>query len=100
MSDNEKDERPPGRLLVPDFNEERNFFSPDLREIQSLRPLAPVEIGRFGEERCVMPKCGKPTGYSHGTPADDRACYVEGAGQLCPGCYSKVYPRKQSLEDY
>ncbi len=42
-------------------------------------------------ERCVMPGCGKETGYLIATPVQQRMGYVEGAGQLCSPCYSTTY---------
>lgn len=40
-------------------------------------------------EECVL--CGKITIYPKDMPIDYRMYYVEGAGQLCNGCYDKVY---------
>ena len=41
------------------------------------------------KDKCVM--CGKETQYDKDTPIHYRHCYVEGAGQLCPLCFTKVY---------
>ena len=42
-----------------------------------------------GKDLCVS--CGEETPYDTNTPVDARGCYVEGAGQLCVGCFLKVY---------
>ena len=36
-------------------------------------------------------RCGKPTPYSVETPITLRRYFVEGAGQLCPQCFRKLY---------
>ena len=38
------------------------------------------------KEICVIPKCGRETGYRKDTPTDRREHYVDGAGQLCDKC--------------
>ena len=40
-------------------------------------------------EACVF--CGVQTDVPRDTPVDLRGNYVEGAGQLCPGCYEKIF---------
>lgn len=40
-------------------------------------------------EKCVF--CGEPTNVPINENIDNRAFYVEGAGQLCEKCYNKVY---------
>lgn len=40
-------------------------------------------------EHCVL--CGRRTEYSTQKPIDQRYGYIEGAGQLCRDCYSKLY---------
>jgi hypothetical protein len=40
-------------------------------------------------EMCVS--CGKMTSVETSTPIDLREHYIEGAGQLCPGCYHRIY---------
>ena len=40
-------------------------------------------------ESCVL--CGKQTDIRRDTHIDFRVCYVEGAGQLCPGCWAHIY---------
>ena len=41
------------------------------------------------KEKCVS--CGVETPYTINTHIDLRKHYVEGAGQLCTGCYEKIY---------
>ena len=41
------------------------------------------------KEKCVL--CGNETEYLKSTPIDERECYVVGCGQLCGGCYGKIY---------
>ncbi len=41
-------------------------------------------------EKCVS--CGNETNVKVKTRVDMREYYVEGAGQLCVGCYTKIYP--------
>ena len=36
-------------------------------------------------------RCGKPTPYPVETPITLRRYFVEGAGQLCPQCFRKLY---------
>ena len=44
-------------------------------------------------EKCVF--CGMETNLPVSTPIDIRKNYVEGAGQLCPGCYNKLYDERE-----
>ena len=41
------------------------------------------------KECCVV--CGKETEYAKDAHIDQRARYVEGAGQLCKKCYASIY---------
>ena len=41
------------------------------------------------KENCVL--CGVETEYDKETQIDLRLHYIEGAGQLCPECWSKIY---------
>ena len=43
------------------------------------------------KDKCIS--CGKETEYSITTHIDQRKHYIEGAGQLCPGCYVKTYKK-------
>jgi len=43
---------------------------------------------------CVL--CGSETAYAKNLPVTERDSYVEGAGQLCPKCYLRVYGEKRS----
>ena len=45
----------------------------------------------YGTEKCVS--CGKVTEYNKTDHIDLRKNYVEGVGQLCPGCYNKIYKK-------
>jgi len=38
---------------------------------------------------CVM--CGTKTEYTKGTHIDQRRHYIEGAGQMCKDCHTKIY---------
>ena len=40
-------------------------------------------------EKCAL--CGKETDIPINLDIDLRKNYVEGAGQLCPACYNKIY---------
>lgn len=41
------------------------------------------------KDKCVI--CGNETEYYKDTHINFRWHYVEGCGQLCPGCYRQVY---------
>lgn len=41
------------------------------------------------KEKCVL--CGEQTNVPINENIENRAFYVEGAGQLCESCYNKVY---------
>ena len=41
------------------------------------------------DDACVL--CGGKTGYKRNDPIQQRAYYVEGAGQLCESCYRETY---------
>ncbi len=41
------------------------------------------------KDRCIM--CSEKTEYTEHTHIDERQYYVEGAGQMCRGCYTKIY---------
>lgn len=43
-------------------------------------------------EKCIS--CGVETPYTINTHIDMRKNYIEGAGQLCAGCYEKIYNKK------
>jgi hypothetical protein len=47
------------------------------------------ETQKIEMDTCVI--CGKETIYPKSTHIDNRMHYAEGAGQLCPECYDKVY---------
>ena len=40
-------------------------------------------------EKCII--CGARTEYFFETPISQRQCFVEGAGQLCPKFFKKIY---------
>jgi len=44
------------------------------------------------KDKCIS--CGKETEYKITDHIDQRKCYIEGAGQLCPGCYNETYNKK------
>ena len=44
-------------------------------------------------EKCSL--CDKETDVPKNTPIDLRKNYVEGAGQLCDGCYNKIYDERE-----
>jgi hypothetical protein len=44
-------------------------------------------------EKCVM--CGAETNVPVDLHVDLRKNYVEGVGQLCAGCYNKVYDERE-----
>ena len=45
-------------------------------------------------EKCVL--CGKETCDKVKEDIKNRACYVEGAGQLCVPCFKKIYLRSNN----
>ena len=49
-------------------------------------------------EDCIM--CGKKTTVSKTTHIDFRDGYIEGAGQLCPNCYSRGTEHGAIAVDY
>lgn len=52
--------------------------------------MSKVEIEKNDKfETCVM--CGKETDVLKVSHINNRTTYVEGAGQLCVECYTKVY---------
>ena len=44
-------------------------------------------------EKCSL--CDKETDVPKNMPIDLRKNYVEGAGQLCAGCYNKIYDERE-----
>ena len=48
------------------------------------------------KDPCVA--CGVPTLYDRDTHIDHRYCYVEGAGQLCMDCYTKLYDENRARD--
>ena len=50
------------------------------------------------KELCI--RCGKETPYDINTPITVRRYFVEGAGQLCPLCYQKLYPAPAAFANY
>jgi hypothetical protein len=44
-------------------------------------------------EKCVL--CGAETDVPIDLHIDLRKNYVESAGQLCPGCYNKIYDERE-----
>jgi hypothetical protein len=49
-------------------------------------------------DHCVL--CGVETAYKRSTHVDMRHGYIEGAGQLCPNCYSRGTERGAVAVDY
>jgi hypothetical protein len=49
-------------------------------------------------DHCVL--CGVETAYKRNTHVNMRIGYVEGAGQLCPNCYSRGTKRGAIAVDY
>lgn len=47
------------------------------------------------KEICV--RCGKQTPYDQSTPVTVRRYFVEGAGQLCPDCWRRLYEREEDI---
>jgi hypothetical protein len=45
------------------------------------------------KDKCIS--CKKDTQYDEMTHIDMRCYYIEGAGQLCPDCYNKIYESKR-----
>jgi len=41
------------------------------------------------KDKCVM--CGGKTPYDKNTHIDNRKYYIEGAGQMCEGCHTRIY---------
>ena len=41
------------------------------------------------KDKCVM--CGGKTPYDKDTHIDNRKYYIEGAGQMCEGCHTRIY---------
>ena len=41
------------------------------------------------KDKCVM--CGEKTPYGNHVHIDLREHYVEGTGQMCRGCYTRIY---------
>tara|TARA_Y100000590_G_scaffold405871_1_gene494555 strand:- start:840 stop:1121 length:282 start_codon:yes stop_codon:yes gene_type:complete len=41
------------------------------------------------KDKCVM--CGAKTEYDKDTHIDNRKYYIEGAGQMCEGCHTRIY---------
>ena len=41
------------------------------------------------KDKCVM--CGATTPYTKDTHIDERLHYIEGAGQMCKDCHTKIY---------
>ena len=56
---------------------------------------SPVGVGfahkdnKVKYDKCVM--CGAKTEYTKDTHIDFRNNYVEGAGQMCQDCHTKIY---------
>jgi hypothetical protein len=44
------------------------------------------------KDKCVV--CKEETPYDKNEHIDKRNCYVEGAGQLCSGCWGEIYNTK------
>ena len=49
------------------------------------------------KDKCVS--CKKETQYDEFDHIDVRHFYIEGAGQLCPECYSEIYQKSDSWKN-
>ena len=49
-------------------------------------------------EHCVS--CGDETPYNWFTDITERFWYVEGAGQLCQKCYTKIYDNEKIVDSF
>lgn len=48
------------------------------------------------KEHCIL--CGKLTETAKDQPVSEREHYIEGAGQLCRGCFKEIYmPRNNTI---
>lgn len=45
------------------------------------------------KDKCVV--CGRETSYYKDERVENRECYVEGGGQLCPDCWNDIYNEKE-----
>ena len=50
------------------------------------------------KDKCVS--CNADTEYDEFEHIDFRYFYIEGVGQLCPGCYNMLYEKKEVPVDY
>ena len=70
-----------------------------LSGIDHLSCALEAEMREKGEyDLCVM--CGVETPYKRNVHIDLRTGYIEGAGQLCPNCYSRGTERGAIAVDY
>lgn len=53
-------------------------------------PVVEKAVKVVKTENCV--RCGGDTGVPSTMYVEFRPCYVDGAGDLCWGCYRAVYP--------
>lgn len=51
------------------------------------------DYSKLDKEKCII--CGKETIYNKDTDILIRACYIEGAGQLCFDCNKKLYDKEK-----
>ncbi len=49
-----------------------------------------------GKEHCIL--CGRLTKAEKYQPLSEREHYIEGAGQLCWGCYKEIYMPRNNRE--
>jgi len=78
--------------VLPFRPAKRGTVSQDSTRETTKKELAPLFVPVFDKEPCTTPGCKNETGYTRQTPVDMRNCYIDGAGQLCPECYARIYP--------
>ena len=72
--------------FYPDDKYRDNYnkiFKKDKKKMKTIDSL------KENVDKCVM--CGAKTEYTKDTHIDDREYYVEGAGQMCKQCHTKIY---------
>jgi hypothetical protein len=47
------------------------------------------------KDKCVL--CGNDSPHNINEHIDNRTCYIEGAGQLCPSCYESTYSKIKKI---
>ena len=88
----------PNDMELGSFVRRKYLIDSNKKKSPNIDRMSIIEIKGEEPESCVL--CGKLSPYTFSTHIDMRHGYIEGAGQLCPNCYSRGTEHGAIAVDY